>query len=312
MGGTIGSGIFVLAGLIARNYAGPATTLSFAISGVAAAFSGVCYAELSGRIPSSGSTYIYCYVCMGELAAVIAAACLTLEYGVSGAAVARSWGDKMVVWIRDQWDLGGGQVETYLMPFGINLMAGLVSAVSVALLMGGVHESKQVTNFFTMTKIALVLFMTIGGYMNFQVSNIHSNTTSFAPFGLAGILRGATSSFFGYLGYDEVCCIAGEALHPHRDMPRAVLLTLLIVTVLYIFASLALSGMLPYDQISDTSGFPDAFKQRGIPWAANLCAVSSYNIVRIGHGVPRRSNTLPYLYSNHSSLVKSLHSQWSS
>lgn len=86
VGGTIGSGIFVLAGFIARNYAGPATAVSFAISGAAAAASGVCYAELSGRIPSAGSTYVYTYVCMGELAAVIAAACLTLEYGVSGAA----------------------------------------------------------------------------------------------------------------------------------------------------------------------------------------------------------------------------------
>ena len=87
VGGTIGSGIFVLAGFIARNYAGPATAVSFAISGVAAAASGVCYAELSGRIPTSGSTYVYSYVCMGEIAAVVAAACLTLEYGVSGAAV---------------------------------------------------------------------------------------------------------------------------------------------------------------------------------------------------------------------------------
>ena len=86
VGGTIGSGIFVLAGFIARNYAGPATAVSFAISGAAAAASGVCYAELSGRIPSAGSTYVYTYVCMGEMAAVIAAACLTLEYGVSGAA----------------------------------------------------------------------------------------------------------------------------------------------------------------------------------------------------------------------------------
>ena len=187
VGGTIGSGIFVLAGFIAHNYSGPATAISFAISGVAAAASGVCCAELSGRIPSAGSTYVYTYVCMGEMAAVIAAACLTLEYGVSGAAVARSWGDKVVAWLRDQWNLGDS-VEAYLQPHGINLMAGVVSTVSVALLMGGIHESKQVTNFFTLTKIALVVFMTVGGMCLFQFSNIHSETIAFAPSGASGIL----------------------------------------------------------------------------------------------------------------------------
>ena len=271
VGGTIGSGIFVLAGYIAHNYAGSATALSFAISGLAAAASGVCYAELSGRIPSAGSTYVYTYVCMGELAAVVAGACLTLEYGVSGAAVARSWGDKMVAWLRDQWHLGD-KVESFLQPHGINLMAGLVSSVSVALLMGGIHESKRVTNFFTLTKIGLVMFMTVGGFCLFSFSNIHSDTTSFAPMGMTGVLRGATSSFFGYLGYDEVCCIAGESINPQRDMPRAVLWTLLIVTVLYILASIALTGMLPYDQISEASGFPSAFHSRGAEWAANISA----------------------------------------
>jgi len=205
-------------------------------------------AELSGRIPSAGSTYVYCYVCMGEIAAVIAASCLTLEYGVSGAAVARSWGDKFVVWLRDQWHLGDA-VESYLEPHGINLMAGLVSTVSVSLLMAGVHESKKVTNFFTLTKVLLVLFMIAGGMSLFQFSNIKSETHSFAPNGVAGVLRGATSSFFGYLGYDEVCCLAGESLHPQRDMPRAVLWTLFTVTVLYILSSFFLTGIMPSDQI---------------------------------------------------------------
>jgi APA family basic amino acid/polyamine antiporter len=97
------------------------------------------------------------------------------------------------------------------------------------------------------------------------------NLTPVMPYGTAGVLRGATSSFFGYLGYDEVCCLAAEAKNP-KDMPRAVLWTLAIVTVLYVTASLALSGMLPYDQISDTSGFPAAFQSRGVLWAAQLTA----------------------------------------
>jgi amino acid transporter len=94
VGGTIGSGLFVLAGLVAHEYAGPSAILSWLVSGIAALLSGCCYAELAARIPLAGSTYAYSYVAMGELPAVLAAACLSLEYIAAAAAVARSWGDK--------------------------------------------------------------------------------------------------------------------------------------------------------------------------------------------------------------------------
>lgn len=268
VGGTIGSGIFVLTGYIAHYYAGPATTLSFFISGMAACCSGLCYAELAGRIPASGSTYAYAYVALGELPAVLAAACLTLEYMVSGAAVARSWGDKLVLWLRDE--LNVENAETYLAPgYNVNPMAGVLSALCVLLLMDGVKESKMVMNIITALKVALVLFMIVGGFWLLNGSNL----SPFVPYGSAGVFRGATSSFFGYLGYDEVCCIAGEALHPERDMPRAVLSTLTILTLLYVLAALALCGMQPYDEMSDTSAFPAAFRYNNVEWAAQISAV---------------------------------------
>jgi amino acid transporter len=287
VGGTVGSGIFVLTGQIAANSAGPACFFSFALAGVAAVLSGVSYAELSARISVAGSTYQYAYVCLGEMSAVIAAALLTLEYGVAGAAVARSWGDKVVLWLEHllnhnlvtddaessasalvnvrAWlepDIGGG--------VQLQLPAMLVSAGSTALLYAGVHESKQVTNFITALKMVLVLFMVTGGFFLFQRDNMRP---PLAPFGVQGVLRGATSSFFGYLGYDEVCAVAGEALHPARDMPRAVLGTLVIVTVCYILAALSLTGMQHYSEINPTSGFPDAFSSRGVEWAAQIAAV---------------------------------------
>ena len=266
VGGTIGSGIFVLTGYIAHHYAGPSTAISFVISGVAAGCSGLCYAELAGRIPAAGSTYIYAYVCLGELAAVIAAACLTLEYGVSGAAVARSWGDKIVEWLTYQW--GWERAGDYLGGEFWNPMAGLVSALSTLLLVYGVQESKQVTNFFTALKVGLVVFMIIGGFLLMDTENL----APFVPYGASGVLRGATSSFFGYLGYDEVCCLAAEANNPSRDMPRAVIWTLGIVTILYVAASFALAGMVPLAELSDTSAFPAAFHSRGVEWASQLTA----------------------------------------
>ena len=269
VGGTIGSGIFVLTGYIAHYYAGPATTLSFLVSGAAACCSGLCYAELAGRIPASGSTFAYAYVALGELPAVLAAACLTLEYMVSGAAVARSWGDKMVLWLHDElhWE----SAQKYLAPgYNLNPMAGCMSVACVLLLMDGVKESKMVTNVITAIKVALVVFMIVGGFVLWNGSNLQP----FLPYGTAGVLRGATSSFFGYLGYDEVCCIAGEALHPERDMPRAVLSTLAILTLLYVLAALALCAMQPYQEMSDTSAFPSAFRYNGVEWAAQIAAVS--------------------------------------
>jgi amino acid transporter len=196
----------------------------------------------------------------------LAGACLTLEYGVSGAAVARSWGDKVVEWLTIQFHWESAATSLGVGEF-FNPLAGFISALSVAILACGVQESKTVTNVFTMLKVLLVIFMIVGGFILFQADNM----TPLAPFGTTGILRGATSSFFGYLGYDEVCCLASEAKNP-ADMPRAVLWTLAIVTVLYVLASIALVGMVPYQDISDTSGFPAAFATRGIAWAAQLTA----------------------------------------
>jgi len=271
VGSTIGSGIYVLCGLIANKYAGPATFLSWGIAGGAACLSGVCYAELAGKIPSAGSVYVYAYTSIGELPAVLAAACLTLEYVGSASAVARSWGDKIIEWLHEE----SSPMEKYLNPgFGFNPMAFLVSFVSTLLLLKGVKESKSVTNFFTSFSVCLVLSMAFGGLILLQKKNL----TPFIPpqYGMAGVFRGATSSFFGYIGYDEICCIAGEAINPRKNLPRAVILTLILVTVLYMCAALALTGMQPYQEISTTSGFPDAFRWNHVEWAAQLAAVGVF------------------------------------
>lgn len=201
VGGTVGSGIFVLTGQIASQYSGQACWVSWIIAGIAACLSGTCYAELSGRIPVAGSTYVYAYICLGEVAAVIAAACLTLEYGVSGAAVARTWGDKVLHWLQlsSSWGRPNGLV---------NIPAFFVSSASTILLLAGVQESKRVMNFITLLKMLIVVFMVVGGFALYSPSRIRGQP--WTPSGAPGVLRGATTSFFGYLGYDEVCCVAGR------------------------------------------------------------------------------------------------------
>jgi len=222
---------------------------------------------------------------MGELPAVVAAACLTLEYVFSASAVARSWGDKIVEYYMQEYRSSGAAVEeeeeerdwivTMLEPGGqngyINPMAFLVSFLSVLLLLNGVKESKFVTNLFTTIKIALVSFLCIAGFLLFQKENIQPFIP--AKFGLSGIFRGATSSFFGYIGYDEICCLAGEAQNPSVNLPRSILASLVIVTVLYVAAALALTGMVPWEYISETSSFPDAFRYRGWELCAQISAL---------------------------------------
>jgi APA family basic amino acid/polyamine antiporter len=269
IGGTVGSGLFVLCGLVAHDYAGPSSAISWALSGLAACVSGCCYAEMASRVPAAGSAYAYCFVSMGELPAVLAATCLTLEYVMAASAVARSWADKVVLYLSQEVQQGHW-VNKYLDLDPISPLAFIITLASTLLLMNGVKESKAVTNFFTFTKCAIVAFMVIAGFF-------FLDTTNYKPFippgyGVAGVLRGSTATFFGYLGYDEVCCLAGEALNPKRNLPLAIMITLGSVTVLYIIATFSLTGMQSYDDISSVSGFPAAFQNVGAAWAAQISA----------------------------------------
>ena len=212
----------------------------------------------------------------GEIFAVLAAACLRLEYICASAAVARSWGDKASeYWIETspdtaKWILpsASGDVNATIHTT-FNPMALVVSSSCVCLLLCGVNESKRATHFFTSLKVTLVLFMIVIALYYAQLSNWQP----WAPYGVAGIARGATSTFFGYLGYDQVCCLAGEAIDAKRNLPRAILGVLSACAALYVLATLALTGMMQYDQISTVAGFPDAFRDRGAVVVAQVAAL---------------------------------------
>jgi basic amino acid/polyamine antiporter, APA family len=301
IGSTVGSGVFVLVGTIASEYSCRSCWISMLIGGVAATCSGICFIELSSKIPYSGSTYVYTKMCFGDYAAVIAAACITLEYGISGAAVARTWGDKVLVWIQPmflsndnimQLDNMNSIQQNYnenesfdwmssLSPWFIpnnviNIPAFFVSATATAILLSGISTSKAITNWITLFKMIVVLIMIVAGFCLYESDNIPQHVSWASKTGVSNIFRGATVSFFGYLGYDEVCCVAGEAIHPARDIPRAVLGTLFVTTMCYVLAAIALTGMLPCDEISPVGGFPNAFQQRDVIWLANFTAIGEF------------------------------------
>lgn len=200
IGVTIGSGLFVLCGFIAEKYAGPATSISWIIAGVAAITSGCSYAELAARVPAAGSTYAFAFVAMGELPALIAAACLSIEYLMAAAAVSRSWGSKLALYLTANLHFGNW-VNDYFNPtnfYGISIFGMSIAIIVTSILLAGVRESKIVTNVVTVTKVLVVLYMVIGGFFFLNTSNWEP----FVPpqYGMAGVFRGATASFFGYIG----------------------------------------------------------------------------------------------------------------
>jgi len=250
VGATLGSGVFVLTGLVAHREAGPSVIISWVIAGIACLFSAMSYAELSGRMPSTGSSYTFVYHTLGEWPAYLTAWCLTLECGISAAAVARNWGVKLTTYFAVA---PGEEIDS-----GPNYFAGLLMLFTTLLFLSGTEVSKWTINVFTMLKVGLVIFMVVAGLCLFSGPNVVARPT-FLPFGLSGTVRGATSCFFGFVGYDEICCLALETDNPRRNVPVSVFGTIGIVTMFYLLTSVALVGMQPYSEIDPDSGFSQAF-----------------------------------------------------
>jgi len=161
---------------------------------------------------------------------------------------------------------------------GVNVFAGLLELCTVGIFYGGVGVGQLAVNVFTTLKVLLICFMIVVGLWLWTPGLVAADP---APMGVSGILRGATSCFFGYVGYDEVCCLSSEALDPKRTVPRAVLGTVLAVTLLYCVASLALVGMLDFRDIDPQAGFAGAFRWRGVGWAAEATALGELVVLPV-------------------------------
>ncbi|CAJ1344756.1 unnamed protein product [Effrenium voratum] len=287
IGSTVGSGVFVLTGEVLP-VAGPAACVSWFFAGIACLLSGMSYMELSARLPTRGSCYTFSYHGLGELAAVVGAFCITLEYGISGAGVARSWSGKLSSFLGEDFKhsvyfyFGKGTWADDATPAELadpyartddnylDLAGALLTAGCTLLLMGGLSLSKTVVNVMTFAKVALVAFMVILGFAGAS-TNIFESGETFAPEGMKGILKATTLLFFGFIGFDEVCCLSSQAKNASKVMPIALIGTLGGAAVISFTAQLAISMNAPPGQSTD---FGDAFAAKG--WTA------SASIVRIG------------------------------
>ena len=246
VGSVIGSGILVLTGE-ASSKAGPSVVFSFLIAGLACGLTALCYAELSSTIPSSGSVYTYSYMTLGEVVAHLMGWLLGGSYIIAGAAIANGWSS----YFKNLLEGFGVKIPRELTSLPSEGGYGNLLAISVVLLImivlfKGTSSSKFVNNFMVVIKIAvIVLFVLVGVFY----VKPHNWTNDFAPQGLSGIMVGATTVFFAYLGFDTISTSAEETINPQKSLPRAIIITLLICTAFYIVVCLVLTGMVPYSQL---------------------------------------------------------------
>ena len=265
IGAIIGTGIFVLTGTAAANYAGPALTISFIISALGCAMAGLCYAEFASMIPVAGSAYSYSYSTLGEFFAWFIGWDLILEYLFTAGTVAVGWSGYFVSFLDDfglhipmnmrlapfDHTSAGGWVATGSI---INFPAMFVVAVMSVLLIRGISQSATLNNIVVVVKVVVILLFIGFGLSFIDTANwtpyIPQNTGEFGHYGWSGIFRGAGVIFFAYIGFDAVSTTAQEARNPQKDMPKGILLSLLICTILYIAVTVVLTGIVNYKELS--------------------------------------------------------------
>jgi len=308
----IGAGIFSTIGTAAAS-GGPAVSLLFLFTAVACGFSAMCYAEFASSIPISGSAYTYAYASFGELIAWIIGWDLIMEYAIGNIAVAISWSDYFTgflggigvhvpSWLGTDYltaargyhqatlelmrgvhmaDLPGALAEAYQAWIsapvigGIRIIAdvpafGIVVFISVLVYIG-IYETKVAGNIMVMLKVGVLLLIIGAG--SFYIDP--KNWSPFAPHGLSGVLKGVSAVFFAYIGFDAISTTAEECRNPRRDLPRAIILALLITTVLYILISLVLTGLVPYHQLAVGDPLAFAFERLHMTRLSGVIAISA-------------------------------------
>ncbi|MEV7324103.1 amino acid permease [Streptomyces sp. NPDC093970] len=294
VGVIIGTGIFVLTGTAAKNTAGPAVALSFVVAGVVCGLAALCYAEFASTVPVAGSAYTFSYASLGEFPAWIIGWDLVLELALGTAVVAVGWSG----YIHSLLDNAGWQLPDYLSGrdgahgFGFDILAALLVLALTAILVVGMKLSARVTSVVVAVKVAVVLVVIIAGAFFIHSGNYEPFVPKSQPvpaggnlkapliqlmfgwapsnFGVMGIFTAASVVFFAFIGFDVVATAAEETRNPQRDVPRGIMGSLIICTLLYVAVAIVVTGMQKYSSLSVDAPLADAFKATGHPWFAGL------------------------------------------
>ncbi len=294
LGAIIGAGIFATvgtaaAGDAARPGAGPGIVLSFVLTAAVCGLAALCYAEMAAMVPIAGSAYTYAYATLGELFAWIIGWDLIIEYAVGNVAVAISWSGYFVELLRGlgvvvpPWactDLRSALASPEVLaeaprflgiPIVVNLPAMGIVLLLTWLLVRGVRESSRTNAVMVVIKLAVLAFFVLVGLFYVQPENYRP----FLPNGWRGVWSGAAIVFFAYIGFDAVSTAAEECRNPARDLPRGILGSLLISTLVYVAVAAVVTGMVPAAELRTAEPLTVAMNRYRLGWASGIVALGS-------------------------------------
>ncbi len=302
----IGGGIFSTIGSAAYN-GGPGVIFLFIITAITCGFTALCYAEFASRFPIAGSAYTYSYISFGEIVAWIIGWALILEYAIGNIVVAISWsayfnnilkaigiylpdwlsvGFQTAYKINQETLVSGGDTSLLIyntapkiagVPIIINLPAFIIVSLVTILAYVGIKESKKTANLMVIVKIVVLLLVALIGFWYIFSNDTTSNWTPFLPNGMSGVLKGVSAVFFAYIGFDAISTTAEECANPQRDLPRGMIYSLIVCTIIYIVTALVITGLVKsseFENVTDPLAFVfDRINMQKVGFFISLSAV---------------------------------------